>query len=346
MFILCFILCSQAIRHALCGAMGKITLLGQSFGGFCMLSYLSRYSTHMAKGFFTCGLAPITKNCQELYTATYRRMLVRNRRFYRRYPEDILKVKGIIAHLHWHTTVKSSPVMLPRGGFLTVRRFLQLGHMLGGGSGIDSLHNLLADAWFVYVEGKPAESILSEAFLHAIETEQDSFEYAPIYWLMHESIYMNKATIGSQWTAEQVLTQPEFKDVFDAHQALASDDPTTYVNFTGEMVYSWMGEDYARLRPLQKVAAVLAEKVWDRSLYDLEALKDVAKTVPCSALVSYDDVYVERTFSEETAELLGGEDYCKLWVTNEFQHSGLRDDPSRVLETLFKMANNEMTVPS
>lgn len=304
----------------------------------------------MSKGFFTCGLAPITKTCQEVYTATYRRMLVRNRRFYRRYPQDIQKVKEIIAHLHWHTTTQSSPVLLPRGGFLTVRRFLQLGHMLGGGSGIDSLHNMLEEAWFVCVEGKPEESVLSEAFLHAVETEQDSFEYAPIYWLMHESIYMNQDNSPSDWCAEQVLNHPEFKDAFDPYQALLSnednDSTTTYVNFTGEMVYSWMGEDYARLRPLQKIATLLAKKVWERPLYNLEVLKDVAKTVPCAALVSYDDVYVERTFSEETAELMGGEDYCKLWVTNEFQHSGLRDDPSRVLETLIKMSNNEMTLPS
>lgn len=313
-----------------------------------MLSYLSRYASNMDKGFFTCGLAPITRSIQEVYTATYRRMLVRNRRFYRRYPQDIQRVKGIIAHLHIRES-SSSPVLLPRGGFLTVRRFLQLGHMLGAGSGIDSLHNLLEDAWFVEEseeDGLGTGGVLSASFLHAVEEEQYSFEYSPIYWLMHESIYMSKDGSPSAWTAEKVLSQPEFKDVFDPLQALASKDQDTYVNFTGEMVYSWMGEDYAALRPLREVASVLAEKVWDRPLYDLKVLKDCAKKVPCAALVSYDDVYVERFFSEETSELLGGEDYCKLWVTNEFQHSGLRDDPARVMETLFKIIHCEMKVPS
>ena len=79
--------------------------------------------------------------------------------------------------------------------------------------------------------------------------------------------------------------------------------------------------------------------------------------------MSYDDVYVERQFSEETAQLLGGggggggsisvpwdsvaaEDHCRLWVSNEFQHSGLHDDPARVFTTLLKMANGELALPS
>ena len=309
-----------------------------------MLSYLSRHSAHMSKGFFTCGLAPVTKSIDELYTATYRRMLVRNRRFYRRHPENIQKVKNIVAHLH-HRESLSTPVVMPRGGYLTVRRFLQLGHMLGSGSGIDSLHNLLEDAWFI--EGSPEVSELNESFLFAIEAEQYCFEYSPIYWLMHESIYMNDNGQASAWAAERVIQEPEFKDAFDPLKSVAKvDDDSSFVNFTGEMVYSWMGEDYAALRPLKQVATVLAEKVWERPLYDLHALKNVAKSVPCAALVSYDDVYVERTFSEETAEVLGGEDYCKMWVTNEFQHSGLRDDPTKVMETLFKMVGNEMSLPS
>ena len=306
-----------------------------------MLSYLSFYSDNMSKGFFTCGLAPVKKSVTELYEATYRRILARNVRFYKRYPEDIKKVKDIIAHLHQRET-SSSPVLLPRGGVLTVRRFLQLGHNLGSGSGIETLHDMLEEPWFL--EGSPQDAVLSEAFLHSVEMNQYSFEYAPIYWLMHESIYMNGTSKASDWAAESVMQQPEFKDAFDPLKALANDD--TVVNFTGEMVYSWMGDDYASLRPLKDVAAHLSQKKWDRLLYDLDSLEDVAKKVPCAALVSYDDVYVERLFSEETAMLLGGVDYCKLWVTNEFQHSGLRDDPTRVLETLIKMIDGDLTLPS
>lgn len=93
---------------------------------------------------------------------------------------------------------------------------------------------------------------------------------------------------------------------------------------TGEMVYSWMAEDYAWLRPLKGAAEALAHKDDWSALYDAAALRSGAAA--CAALVSYDDIYVERHYSEQTAALLG--ERCKLWVTNEFQHSGLRDDPS------------------
>lgn len=36
-----------------------------------------------------------------------------------------------------------------------------------------------------------------------------------------------------------------------------------------------------------------------------------------------EDMYVEREFSEDTARLLGPA-CLKVWLTNEFQHSGIR----------------------
>ena len=73
------------------------------------------------------------------------------------------------------------------------------------------------------------------------------------------------------------------------------------------------------------------------AVYNEEALR--SGSVPCAALVSYDDIYVERAFSEQTAALLGPR--CRPWITNEFQHSGLRDDPS-VFEKLLAMSKGEV----
>ena len=39
-------------------------------------------------------------------------------------------------------------------------------------------------------------------------------------------------------------------------------------------------------------------------------------------------------------------DRCALWVTNEYQHSGLRDDGERVFTTLLAMTRGEATIPS
>jgi hypothetical protein len=265
---------------------------------------------------FTCGLAPVTRDVREVYIATYRRLLVRNRCFYTRYPEDVARVKEVVSYLHAHS---ASPIRLPGGGHLTVRRFLQLGIMLGLKGGMDSLHYLLEEAFFATptAAGSLHGAVLNESFLHAVEREQSGFESSPIYWLLHESIYMNGAESVSAWAAEEVMLLPEFREAFDYTKALTADasDLSGYVNFTGEMVYSWMAEDYARLRPLQAAAHQLAHMKWGRQLYDLEALRNVEALHGLTCIV-VDDMSEERSFSEETAALLEGRDVCAMVTTD------------------------------
>ena len=80
----------------------------------------------------------------------------------------------------------------------------------------------------------------------------------------------------------------------------------------------------------------------DHTLYDAEALG--RGDAPVAALASYEDIYVERAFSEATAALLG--ERAQLWVTNEFQHSGLRDEPATVFDRLLAMSKGELAIPS
>ena len=62
-------------------------------------------------------------------------------------------------------------------------------------------------------------------------------------------------------------------------------------------------------------------------------------TVPVVAAVYYDDMYVHREFSEETAREVP---HIKLWVTNEYEHNGLRADGAAVLGRLLAMVRGEM----
>ena len=45
-------------------------------------------------------------------------------------------------------------------------------------------------------------------------------------------------------------------------------------------------------------------------------------------------MYVERAFSEETAAQIRG---LRAWVTNEYEHNGLRADGDRVLGRLIDL---------
>lgn len=368
----------EVVRRSLCGDDTKLTLLGQSFGGFVMLTYLSLFPGSLERCLFTFGLAPVMREVEEVYAATFQRMMERNRRFLERYPSDETKLKAIATFLETKDQNHDAQE-LPSGGRLTLRRFLQSGLLLGRADGMEALHYLLEDAW----EVSPDSSQLSSVFLDTMD-KLHSFETNPLYWLLHEAIYMNGPRDSpSAWAAQRI--QGDFgrgslppaaaaslgpKGMKDLEQCLRrfelpSDKPIRLGDdgddqaaaplspspssssrsipmLTGEMVYSWMASDFKQLAPLADAAQILAQKKDWPPLYNLNTLDRTE--VPCAALVSYEDVYVERRFSEETAKLLGPN--CKVWITNEFQHSGLRDDPARVFDTLLDMANGQKAIPS
>ena len=47
------------------------SVLGQSFGGFCSLTYLSFAADGLREAFFTGGLPPVGRPVDEVYAATY-----------------------------------------------------------------------------------------------------------------------------------------------------------------------------------------------------------------------------------------------------------------------------------
>mmetsp|Transcript_153769 Transcript_153769/g.493063 ORF Transcript_153769/g.493063 Transcript_153769/m.493063 type:complete len:615 (-) Transcript_153769:11-1855(-) len=326
----------EELRHAL--GLGKWSLLGQSFGGFCCLTYLSFHSGSLDAVYITGGLPPMMRiGADEVYRATFRRVLVRNRLYYRRYPGDVARVQEIVAHLE---ALGPQGARLPGGGRLTPRRFLSLGLMLGGGDGIEAMHWLVESA-FVDVRSSAggASRELDDRFLAKVEMAQ-SFDTNPMYWLLHEAIYCDGCEAGaSSWSADCVLREAEFRTLFGtAIGEIPASDAEGPLLFTGEMVFPWFAEDFISLGGFKQAADLLATRADWPNLYDKDALRDTK--VPVSAAMYYDDMYVERAFSEETADLLGPN--CQVWVTNEFQHSGIRDDGKRVLDTLMKMVRGEV----
>jgi hypothetical protein len=247
----------------------------------------------------TGGLPPIARPTDDVYRATYERVRERNRRFYARYPDDLERVRAL------HARLADDALLLPSGDRLTSRRFRQLGSMLGMSDGAERLH---------YVLELPPDS---PAFAHDVEAET-SFARNPLYAIVHEACYADGCV--TRWSAERLLP-----DEFASSPEL----------FTGEMVYSWMFEDYGALAPQREAAELLAAHEWPR-LYDGERLE--ANEVPAVAAVYAEDMYVERAFSEETAARIKG---LRMWLTNEFEHDGLRKD-ERVLDRLIDLARGRV----
>ena len=296
---------AELIRGELAGGR-RWTALGQSFGGFCVTRYLSAAAEGLEGAIITGGLPPLDLHPDEIYRATYRRVLEKNRRFFARYARDAKRAREIADHL------QRREVRLPSGGRLTPQRFQQLGIAFGASDGFERVHYLLEGA---FVEGREGRE-LSRPFLRGFENAF-AFDTNPIYALLHEAEYCQGC--ASRWSAERVRAEyPELGP--------SGDGP---VLFTGEMVYPWMFEEDPALTPLASAAEILAQhQGWPR-LYDPAVLG--RNTVPAVAAVYYDDMYVERRFSEQTAGAIAG---LETWVTNEFEHNGLRADGERLLDRL------------
>ncbi len=200
-------------------------------------------------------------------------------------------------------------------GRLSVRRFQQLGIAFGSSVGFEQVHYMLENA---FVPGETGLE-LSYSFLRAVEKAQ-VFEEHPIYALLHEPIYCQNE--ASNWSAERVRQEyPQFEAL--------SGEP---FYFTGEMVYPWMFDEYEYLKPLKQAADILAAYDGWPSLYDVSVLED--NQVPCAAAVYYNDMYVDRQLSEQSADKING---IKLWITNEHEHSALRLRGEAVLDRLLGM---------
>jgi pimeloyl-ACP methyl ester carboxylesterase len=284
-------------------------LLGQSFGGFASVSYLSFAPEGLRDVIITGGLPPVGHHADDVYRATYDRVASRQQRFRDRYPEDQGVLDSIADHL------ARVDARLPSGDPLTVPRLQQLGTVLGASDGFETLHYLLENAW--------AGTELADQFLVAVETKTTYVE-GPLYALLHESIYCDGPGRPSAWAAQRER---------DKRPELAPD--VRPLALTGEMIYPWMFETDRIIAPLAEAAHLLAEHEDWGALYDDVRL--ARNTVPVAAAVYHDDMYVEYAYSMETAGRIGA---CQPWVTNEYSHDGLRSD-ARVIDRLLDMVAGE-----
>ena len=291
--------------------------LGQSFGGFCSLTYLSFYPQSLSRAYITGGVPSLTRHADEVYQATYKRVQDKNDAFFAQFPSAQVQCQKIADYL------LDNDVRLPNGQRFTVEQFQMIGINLGRSNANVPMYYLLEDA-FVEVNGKET---LSYAFLNAMLAEQ-SYQTNPIYAILHESIYCQHS--ASNWSAHRVRNSfPQFNyqkgDTFQ---------------FTGEMVYPWMFEQFECLKPLQEAANLLAERTDWADLYDVQALAN--NTVPVACAVYAEDMYVEMQYSLET---LKGVPNSKAWITNEYEHNGLRADGERILDKLIQMADGVANLP-
>ena len=184
------------------------TTLGQSYGGWLTLTYLSFYPAGIAAS-LTCGAIPhLPASADEVYAHTFPRMAAKTRAYYERYPEDAERVAAVADRL------AAGDVRLPDGSPLTPRRLQQLGQGLGMKPAPERLHNLFDTAFEAgagTLAAAGAKPQLTDGFLmgalQSLTTAGD-----PLYWVLQELIYAD-GTLEQpiRWSAaREYASRPEF----------------------------------------------------------------------------------------------------------------------------------------
>ena len=131
---------ADRFRTTLYGEDADWYVFGQSFGGFCSLTYLSQMPEHLRGVIITGGFAPVMHETEEICTRLFNHVATRNADFYARFPKTR------------HGCDASSIISRPaheldgRGQGLSARRFLMLGAKLGAQHGAAELHGVIERA--------------------------------------------------------------------------------------------------------------------------------------------------------------------------------------------------------
>lgn len=295
------------------------TTLGQSYGGFITTAYLSLAPQGVKASMITGGL-PGLVHVDSIYERTYAATAKRNRHYLRLHPGDEMVIREIAAHL------RGTAEYLPTGEQLTTERFRSIGMNLGTQTRTDTLHFLLEGPW-VHIRG---ERRLSQKFLDSLDGE---LAMSPMYGFMHESIYAGAtpelAGTATNWSADRLAENaPGF-----AKDADPLDMSEPYY-LTGEHMMRRFFDTTPSLQPLAEATNILATRTDWAPVYHPDVL--ATTSTPVTAAVYYEDMFVPRDLSLQTAELMG----ARTWVTNEYQHDGLRASGGDVLDRLIKMLHD------
>ncbi|MEV8174073.1 alpha/beta fold hydrolase [Microbacterium sp. NPDC079176] len=244
------------------------SVLGQSFGGFTTLAYLSTDADSLADVFITGGLSAVDRHPDEVYALCYDKMRAASEQYYRRFPQHRDVMRGLVDR------AAAGDIVLPDGEVVSPSRLRSVGSALGTNEGWQTLWSLL--------ERDAASNAFRHDLMHALPYSGRN----PLYFVFHESSYASGH--ATRWSAERTEPQ-DFRD-----------DLTL---FTGEHIRRDWTETVPAFRPWRDVTLALAEFEWPR-IYDEVAIATSGATG--AAAVYVNDVYVPLEYSLETARLLPG----------------------------------------
>ncbi|RDW78548.1 proline iminopeptidase [Aspergillus mulundensis] len=290
----------------------KWSIIGQSFGGFCAVTYLSLHPEGLAEAFICGGLPPLVNGPDPVYSRTYEKVIERNQAYYAKFPEDVERVKKIVEYLSQNKVSVPSGTLIPE-------RIQQLGIMFGMHGGLDSVHDLILRA---------ANDLEVFGFLtHPTLVTIDSFggyDSNVIYAILHESIYCQGE--ASNWSADRLRSSNSMFNI---------DTTAPEILFTGEMIYKDMFDSYTELNQIKEAADILASTTDWPALYDEAQL--AKNEVPVYAATYVEDMYVHYDHAQNTAAKIKG---TKQFITNVMYHNAIRSKTDELFQQLFALRDD------
>ena len=312
------------------------TSLGQSYGGFLTLTYLSLFPQALRASFITGGVMHIPGSAHELYEHTVPRMFAKTQQYYQCYPEDKERLTAIADYVEDHD------VRLPNGDPLSVRRLQMMGSDFGMKPSFERMHWTLDQA-FVGGDGslpgrsdrltqiqedregeKPAvdeEIELTDGFLQEVMNCTATYSN-PLYWTLQEFIYANRDCGPTNWAAYGVInSDPRFA---------VDSRPLALI---GEAALPQMFQEDSSLKPFKQAVELMMQDSHWGTIYDPDQLS--RNDVPLYCAVYFDDMYVDSSLQLDTLSRVGN---SHPWVTNQFEHDGVRS--GNVFAHLYQEALN------
>ncbi|KAG9233233.1 Alpha/Beta hydrolase protein [Amylocarpus encephaloides] len=301
------------------------SIVGHDFGGFCVLTYLSFYPEGLLEAFTLGGLPPISRTPDQVYAATYKKVMDRNRVYYMKYPEDIEAIQNLCFHIK-----SKSGLPLPSGGVLTVRGLLTLGRHFGIYGGLDFVHDLILRA----KSDLARFQFITRPTLTALERAV-SIDDNVIYAILQEATYCQR--VASNWSADRVgcsLKEYQWLKGSPKSASVIREGP---LFFSGEMIYPFLFETFPELEKLAIVADLIAKFPDWPNLYNEWQLAQ--NTVALYAATYVDDMYVDYELAQGTVKLVNN---CRQLITNTLFPNALYSQPGEVLKLLFELRDDSI----
>lgn len=311
----------------------KWTILGQSYGGYISLTYLSMFPEGLQEVFITGGLPPCGMDIEDYFRIEYRDIVAQNEKFYCLYPDAHSLVRRILGLIK---TIGPENIEMTGRGYLSGHKLLTLGRQFGSKVGFPEVYELLQriEDDLDQTQKLSLETIVEfESILHVDER--------PLYPILLEQTWCSGGK--TRWAAERVAREiagfeylrldedGRYRDPAD----MAADD---IVYFTANTYCRFHYDTHEELVDLKGAAEVLAEHDWECP-YNYKMLAANPQKVPVYAISFQKDMHLDVGVAAETAAKVGG----LTLVVDPGWHQDIRYRPAEVLENLFRVRGKAST---